>query len=161
IPLPEGISEPAERVTVARILTGTFSSDTHPPGYYLLMFPWTRVVGTSLTAIRLPSAFFGIASIALIFWFGSLTGWRIAGVLAAVLLAFSGFHVFWSQVARMFALECFLGLAASILLLRIARSTERAGILTAVYVCLILAGLASHVFFWTLFGAHVIWTFSG
>src|SRR5689334_16777990 len=66
IPLPEGISEPAERVTVARILTGTFSSDTHPPGYYLLMFPWTRVVGTSLAAIRLPSAFFGIASIALI-----------------------------------------------------------------------------------------------
>jgi hypothetical protein len=161
IPLPEGISEPAERVTVARILTGTFSSDTHPPGYYLLMFPWTRVVGTSLAAIRLPSALFGIASIALIFWFGSLTGWRGAGVLAAGLLAFSGFHVFWSQVARMFALECFLGLAASILLLRIAQSAERTGILTAIYVCLILTGLACHVFFWTLFGAHLIWTFSG
>ena len=161
IPLPEGMSEPAPRMTVSRILTGTFSSDTHPPGYYLLMFPWTRVVGTSLAAIRLPSALFGIASIALIFWFASLTGWRMAGVLAAALLAFSGFHVFWSQVARMFALECFLGLAASILLLRIARSTKRTGLLTAVYVSLILAGLASHVFFWTLFGAHLIWTFGG
>jgi hypothetical protein len=161
IPLPEGISEPAERVTVSRILTGTFSSDTHPPGYYLLMFPWTRVVGTSLAAMRLPSALFGIASIALIFWFGSLTGWRWAGVLAAVLLAFSGFHVFWSQVARMFALECFLGLAATILLLRIARSRKRNAFLIAVYVCLILAGLASHVFFWTLFGAHLVWMFAG
>src|SRR5689334_19621161 len=56
IPLPDGLSEPAPRMSVTRILTGTFSSDTHPPGYYLLMFPWTGVAGTSLQAIRLPSA---------------------------------------------------------------------------------------------------------
>src|SRR5262245_62071018 len=95
IPLPEGLSEPAERVTVSRILTGTFSSDTHPPGYYLLMFPWTRAVGTSLSAIRLPSALFGIASIGLIFWLSSLAGWPVSGSVAAALLAFSGYHVFW------------------------------------------------------------------
>src|SRR5207248_6714419 len=95
IPLPDGLSEPAERMTVSRILTGTFSSDTHPPGYYLLMLPWTRIAGTSLEAIRLPSALFGLASIALIFWFGSRTGWPISGSLAAALLAFSGYHVFW------------------------------------------------------------------
>src|SRR6516164_4767601 len=67
IRLPAGISEPAERLSVASILTGTFSSDTHPPGYYLAMFPWTRLAGTSLSAIRLPSALLGIASIPLLF----------------------------------------------------------------------------------------------
>src|SRR5205807_257813 len=61
ISLPDGISEPAERMTFTRILTGTFSSDTHPPGYYLLMLPWTRNVGTSLAAIRFPSALLGTA----------------------------------------------------------------------------------------------------
>jgi hypothetical protein len=158
IPLPEGISEPAERVTIGRILTGTFSSDTHPPGYYLLMFPWTRVMGTSLTSIRLPSALLGIASIGLIFWFGSLAGWRLPAALAACLLALNGHHVFWSKVARMFALECFLGLSAGILLLLLARGTVRRPLFIAIYIVLILTGLASHVFFWSLFGAHVIWT---
>src|SRR5215510_4473499 len=102
IPLPEGISEPAPRMTFSRILTGTFSSDTHPPGYYLLMLPWTRTVGTSLRAIRLPSALLGLASIPLLFWLGALAGRRLAGGFAAILLAASGYHVFWSQVARMF-----------------------------------------------------------
>ena len=56
IPLPEGVSEPATRVTHSRILTGPFSSDTHKPNYCLLMLAWTQAMGTSLRAIRLPSA---------------------------------------------------------------------------------------------------------
>jgi hypothetical protein len=43
--LPASISEPAQRDTIFKVLTGTFSSDTHPPGYYLAMFPWTRLAG--------------------------------------------------------------------------------------------------------------------
>jgi len=160
IPLPDGISEPAERMTVSRILTGTFSSDTHPPGYYLLMLPWTRIMGTSLEAIRLPSALLGIACIPLVFWLGSLAGCPFAGSLAAALLALSGYHVFWSKVARMFALGCFLGLAASVALLLIARSARRRPLLLALYVILMLAGVATHVFFWSLFAAHIIWTFA-
>src|SRR5215813_3948901 len=146
IPLPEGISEPAPRMTLSRILTGTFSSDTHPPGYYLLMLPWTRVMGTSLRAIRLPSALLGLASVGLLFWLGSLAGRRLAGGVAAILLAASGYHIFWSQVARMFALACFLGLASTVVLLLIARGSRHRSLLTAVYVVLILAGVASHVF---------------
>ncbi len=160
IPLPEGISEPAPRMTFSRILTGTFSSDTHPPGYYLMMLPWTRVMGTSLQAIRLPSALLGIGCILLIFLVGVAAGRPGAGALAAALLAFSGYHVFWSQVARMFALDCFLGLAATLLLLQIARGTRWRGILTAAYIVCILAGLATHVFFWSLFAVHMIWAFA-
>jgi uncharacterized membrane protein len=158
IPLPEGISEPAPRMTISRILTGTFSSDTHPPGYYLFMLPWTRVVGTSLRAIRLPSAFLGLACIPLIFWVGSLAGWRLAGAVAAALLAVNGYHIFWSQVARMFALACFLGLASTVTLLLIVRGSRFHRLLTVLYVALILAGTATHVFFWTFFAVHLIWT---
>lgn len=159
IPLPEGISEPAERVTVSRILTGTFSSDTHPPGYYLLMLPYTRIAGTSLTAIRLPSALFGVFSIALVFYLGVLAGRPLSGSVAAALLAFSGYHVFWSQVARMFALNCFLGLAATVLLVLMAKNQRRRTVLLAIYVFVMLAGVACHVFFWSLFAAHFVWTF--
>jgi hypothetical protein len=159
IPLPDGISEPAERGTITRILTGTFSSDTHPPGYYLFMFPWTRAVGTSLQAIRLPSALLGFACIPLLFWLGSLAGRRNAGLVAAVLLSVNGYHVFWSKVARMFALGCFLGLVSCVLLLLIAQSSRRRTILLAAYVVVILAGVATHVFFWSLFIAQMLWTF--
>jgi hypothetical protein len=159
ISLPDGISEPAERVTFSRILSGTFSSDTHPPGYYLLMLPWTRMVGTSLRAIRFPSAFLGFACIPLVFCLGAIAGHRLAGALAAVFLAVNGYHVFWSQVARMFALACFLGLASSVLLLLISRGSRTRPWLIAAYVVLVLAGVSTHVFFWSLLAAHIIWTF--
>jgi hypothetical protein len=59
----------------------------------------------------------------------------------------------------MFALECLLGLAASVLLLLIARGARHTALLTAGYVALILAGVGTHVFFWSLFAAHMIWAF--
>jgi uncharacterized membrane protein len=123
------------------------------------MLPWTHAVGTSLRAIRFPSALFGLACLPLLFCFGALAGHRMAGAVAAVFLAASGYHVFWSQVARMFALACFLGLAASVLLLLIVRGARPRALLLAAYVALILAGVATHVFFWSLFAVHLIWAF--
>src|SRR5437868_14892964 len=61
IRLAAGASEPAERFTLVSVLTGTFSSDTHPPGYYMAMLPWTHAFGTSLRSMRLPSALLGLA----------------------------------------------------------------------------------------------------
>lgn len=160
IHLPEGMAEPAERLTARRILTGTFSSDTHPPGYYLFMLPWTRVMGTSLSAMRLPSALLGIACIPMVYWLGVLAGLPLAGALAAALVAVSGYAVFWSQVARMFTLDCFLGLAATIMLLLIVQTSRYRAVLITGYVVLILAGVVTHVFFWTLFASHMIWAFA-
>jgi len=159
IRMPEGLSDPPERLTFRRVLTGTFSYDSNPPGYYLLMLPWTRTTGTSLRALRLPSALLGTASIPLVYGLGALIGAPVSGAVAAALLAFSGHHVFWSQYARMHALICFLGLAASVLLLLIARGSRRQGILVTGYAILILAGLTTHIFFWSLLATHMIWTF--
>ena len=115
-------------------------------------------MGTSLRMMRLPSALFGVACIALVFWLGALAGRPLSGAVAAALLAFSGYHVFWSQVARMFALECFLGLPPpSAAPDRPRRQAPRPP--DAAYALLILAGLATHVFFWSLFATHMIWAF--
>jgi uncharacterized membrane protein len=157
IVLPEGVSEPRQRLTLPSVLTGTFSSDTHPPGYYVMMYFWTKLFGTSLFAIRLPSVLLGTACIPLVFWLGYLLGEPWAGWIAAAALAFSGYHVFWSRVARMFTLECFLGLSATILLLLIARSARTRPILTMLYVLTLILGASGHIFFWTLIGTHVLW----
>src|SRR6266853_2275714 len=70
IRLPAGVAEPSERMTPVSVVTGTFSSDTHPPGYYIVMLPWTHAFGTSLRSIRLPSALFGLACIPLLYLLG-------------------------------------------------------------------------------------------
>jgi hypothetical protein len=160
IRLAAGASEPAERFTLVSVLTGTFSSDTHPPGYYMAMLPWTHAFGTSLRSMRLPSAFLGLACVPLLYFLGVLIGSPLSGALAAALLALSGYHVFWTRVARMFALECFLGLAATVLLLWLMARPRGRGWLTIAYVIVVLAGVATDVYFWSLLAAHMIWTFA-
>jgi 4-amino-4-deoxy-L-arabinose transferase-like glycosyltransferase len=157
IRMPVGLSEPHERLTLLSVLTGTFSSDTHPPGYYLLMWGWTKLFGASLWSIRLPSALLGIASILLVFWLGIITRQKQAGWIAAMLLAFNGYHVFWSKVSRMFSLACFLGLLATILLILLARDAPARRPLSFLYAMVILLGVASHIFFWSLLLTHIIW----
>lgn len=159
IRMPQGISVPGERMTLASVLTGTFSSDTHPPGYYGLMWAWTKCFGTSVLALRLPSVLLGVACVPLLFWLGILTGQRNAGWIAAILLTVHGHHVFWSQVARMFTLVCFLGLLATCLLLVIAKECQAPKWLGLLYILVVLLGVSCHIFFWALVGTHMLWTF--
>jgi uncharacterized membrane protein len=71
---------------------------------------------------RLPSALFGILTVPLLFLAGRrLVGAR-AAFTAAVLLALSSWHMFYSQHARMYALFLFLFLAAAYAILAWQRS---------------------------------------
>jgi hypothetical protein len=159
IRMPQGISVPGQRMTLPSVLTGTFSSDTHPPGYYVLMWAWTKCFGASVWALRLPAVLLGVGCIPLMLWLGTLTGQRTGGWIAAVLLAVHGHHVFWSQVARMFTLTCFLGLLATCLLLVIAKDSHAPRWLALLYVTVVLIGVCCHIFFWALLGTHICWTF--
>ena len=111
IPLPDGISEPAERVTVTRILTGTFSSDTHPPGYYL--YVWLARLANSilgdpnaaLVAISLLASCGAVFFIYLLArrWFGDT-----AALFAGLLFVFSPLSWFHGTVALIYMVEAFL-----------------------------------------------------
>ena len=158
IRLPDSLSEPRQRLTLKSVITGTFSSDTHPPGYYVAMWFWTRCFGTSIWSLRVPSVLLGIGSIGLVFWLGVLIRHVSIGWLAAALLAFNGYAVFWTSVARMFSLACFLGLLATLLLVFIARQPRPSRVACAAYVLTLLAGLTVHVFFWLVLATHVLWT---
>ena len=158
IRLPHGISVPEERLGIVKVVTSTLNSDTHPPAYYVLMWFWTKCFGTSTWSIRLPAALFGIASIPLMFWLGAMTSQSKAGWIAAALLAVNGHQIFWGQIARMFTLTCFLGLLATILLLKLARQNHTSRSLRLSYVAVLLFGLCTHVFFWLILVSHILWT---
>lgn len=96
--------------TIAQIITNT-AADIHPPGYYLLLTGWTRLVGTGELALRIPSAFAGVLTVALGIALGRRLFGRDAGLFAGLLLAANTFALYYAQEARMYAL---LGLLASL-----------------------------------------------
>lgn len=100
------------RYTTLELLIELPITDPHPPLYYLLLDGWVGIFGTSEAAVRLLSALFGIAAVILIYTLGAKMSGREAGIVAAMLLGFSPFHIYYSQEARMYTLLAVLTLAS-------------------------------------------------
>jgi 4-amino-4-deoxy-L-arabinose transferase-like glycosyltransferase len=94
------------------------AGDVHPPLYALLLRAWTAVFGTGEAAVRSLSAVFGVAAVAAVAPLAASL-WRDAraGLLAALLLAGSPYHVYYSQEARSYALFVLLTLVSWLALL--------------------------------------------
>jgi hypothetical protein len=67
-------------------------------------------MGTNEFILRLPSAIFGVLTIALSYKVGKLFFGTKEGLVGAFLLSISTFHVYYSQEARMYTLLAFLSL---------------------------------------------------
>ncbi len=80
--------------------------DQHPPLYYTLLHFWLGL-GDSAAIVRAFSAVMGILTIPLIYLLGRrLAGWQV-GLMAALILAVSPFHVRFAQETRMYTLLTF------------------------------------------------------
>ena len=155
--LPPGISEPPPRHEFWPTLVWHFHKEPHPLGYYMAMWAWTQAFGASIISIRLPEALAGIASILVIYRVGQLSYNARTGAAAAALLALHGFHVFWSQMARMYVPGALLGLVAVALLLEMLRSKGVRPGLEAAFVAVCVAGVWTVEFFWPLLGMFILW----
>ena len=87
-------------------------NDNNPPLYYAILHFWVYIFGDSEFSSRLPSAIFGSCSILAIYAVGSLLFDRRSGLLAALILATSVFHVWFSQEARAYTLLTLLTLVS-------------------------------------------------
>jgi len=86
------------------------AADNYPPLHNIVLWLTMPVLGDGETALRLPSVLFGLGSVFLVFLLGSQLFRPRAGLLAALLLAFSPFHIWYSTEARMYAAFAFFGL---------------------------------------------------
>jgi uncharacterized membrane protein len=162
IDLPANLSIPAPRFTLREILIDTIvTEDPNPPGYCILMLGWTKLFGNSLLVLRLPSMLFGLACIPLIYFLGVLEKDRIIGLLAAAMLAFNGYHVFWSQFSKPYSLACFLGLLSTILLILALKTGRRQFSIHFAYLVVTIVGLATSIWFWPFFIAQTLWVLMG
>lgn len=155
IPLPS-FAEPPPRLDFPTFLYWHWHDEPHPQGYYLFMFYWSKLFGTGLSAIRLPSVIFGTGAVLLIYLLATRLCDRRVGLIAAALLAFNGHHIYWSQFARMYTMVCFLGMLAAILLHVLLQEPRRRPRLETAYVLVNFAGVFTQLFFWVLLAAQML-----
>ena len=113
--LDEAISVGWARLPAEMIISSglELAQDRHPPLYYLALHYWTHLFGEGEVSVRLLSVIIGALAAPLSYMLvRELYGHR-AGAVAAVLVAFNPFLVWYSQEVRMFALAVTLLLAAS------------------------------------------------
>ncbi len=157
IVMPKELADPAPRLTIRDTLNGILVyEEPHPPAYYLMMLAWTRFFGSGIIALRLPSVFFGIASVVLIFVLGTLEYDKWTAVTSAGLLALNGHQIFWSELAKMYVMACFLGLLATIFFVGLLSNRRPSLILSILYLVFMLGGLSTTTYFWPLFATHIL-----
>jgi uncharacterized membrane protein len=97
--------------------------DIHPPLYYALLQLWIAVAGKSEIVVRLLSGAIGVATVPLIYALArQLFDSRVA-LIAALLLALSPLHIYYSQEVRMYGLVTLLGMASVYLFVVLLRPT--------------------------------------
>lgn len=79
-------------------------TESTPPVYYLVLWVWTRVFGTSAFAIRSLSACAGVGTVALVYLGARVRFSRGAATVAGALAATSPLSIWYSQEARAYAL---------------------------------------------------------
>jgi 4-amino-4-deoxy-L-arabinose transferase-like glycosyltransferase len=99
--------------------------DNHPPLYFALIKLVTTLI-PEIHAARLTSAVAGAATLPVLAVLGArLVNWR-AGLIAALVLAISPLHIWYSQEARMYAPVVLLVLLSYLALVAFAQTTRRA-----------------------------------
>lgn len=67
----ETLTAATVQAPVGHVISEVRSRENAPPFYFVVINLWTKVFGLSDTSLRLPSALFGIATIALLYFFGT------------------------------------------------------------------------------------------
>jgi mannosyltransferase len=120
-------------------------ADNNFPTYYLLLHYWVALFGESEFAVRLLSAVIGILAVYLTYAVGAQLFGRGAGVVAALLMAVSPYHVAYSQETRVYNLMALAALVSFYFFLRLREGETGLGV-QAGYVLSTAALVYSHVY---------------
>lgn len=117
-------SAPHQRV--AEVISHALSTPLpSPPLWFLLSYVVQRIFGEGIVQLRLLSVVFGVLGIFAIYKLGKLFFNRAIGIIAALLLAVSPAHIYFSREARFYPAIVFFSLFSFIFLWRGLQSNER------------------------------------
>ncbi len=109
-------------MSLGATLHSVVHTENTPPLWYVLIWAWSRVFGTGAVALRLPSAMFGVATVAVAWAIGhELEGpptRRATAIAAAAFVAVNPLFVWYSQEARAYELFVLTSALAMLCFLR-------------------------------------------
>jgi mannosyltransferase len=95
-------------------IPGLLRQDGSPPAYYMLLGLWVRVFGDGVRATHVLSVVFAMGCIPLSYWVGRVAFDRVTGLYCAALAAFDPYLTYYAQETRMYSMEAFLSLLATL-----------------------------------------------
>ncbi len=143
----------AKNYSLFEMVSQYAKADFHPPGFFIIIWLWTKLFGYSEIAVRIPSVICGVLSI----WFVYLIGKKIVskelGLVAALLMAVNPLHIYYSQEARMYSLATLAVLVNILLILKLIKEEK---LNLALLITSDLAILASDYIAYFIFPAQLI-----
>ncbi len=132
--------------------------DLHPPLYFFVIHLLFKIFGYTIFVARFFSAVIGIAAIYAIYGLARELFNKQVGIIAALMLCVNGFHIYYSQEARPYAMFCLFTICSFLYLVRFIKlPTRRNAIFYGVFTALMLYG---HLFgFFTLVGQMALIVF--
>ena len=130
----------------ARVVRAVLLSDTSPPLYYLLLYGWTLLFGTSDLILRLFSIACSLACLPLLVAIARRTGGKGAVFASCVLFAFSPLAIYYSTEGRMYSLLWLCVLATTWASLVLQQRGGSVG-MYALWIVASAAGFLTHYFF--------------
>jgi hypothetical protein len=129
-----------------RVVRAVLLSDTNPPLYYLLLHEWTRLAGTSDTALRLFSVAWALACLPLMGAIALRLGGRRAVFPACLTFVASPLCAYYSTEGRMYSMLWFFAIATGWLTIQLQRKGPATS-WTLMWIAASAGGLLTHYFF--------------
>lgn len=146
------------RLPIAQIVTRFHDVNVHPL-FSILAHASISTFGESAWALRLPACIFGVASVVMTYVLGLRLANRTEAWVAALVLATSYHHIWFSQNARGYTLLGFFTLVATLALLRACQSGLRRDYVLYVVAC--AAGVYTHLTMAFVVAGHVLVVLAG
>jgi mannosyltransferase len=141
--------------SLSATLHSVVHSENTPPLWYVIAWLFSRVFGSGMIALRLPSALFGIATVPVAWAIGRELAGRRAAIACAALVAVNPLFVWYSQEARAYGLFVLSAAVAMLCFVRAERDpTPRA---MAAFAVSAVVALLSHYFAVFLLAPMVLW----
>lgn len=105
-------------------IAATTAADEHPPLHYWFLHFWNGWAGETEFAVRFSSVIFAVLAVTLTYRLGRELWGRPWGLVAALLLAISRFHIWWSQEIKMYASAVFVALLSLYFFTRLLREPK-------------------------------------
>ena len=100
----------ASKMSLVQLVHAVATVEFSPPLYFVILHYWIALFGTSEVAVRSLSVLFGVLAIPVIYVLGRRLFNDEVGLVAALILAFSAFNIWYSQETRMYSLMVLVAL---------------------------------------------------